>query len=240
MGEAGGVNAEAGQFPEGWAVPGADESDRPPWPHPLQCLHHDPDENIQRWEPHHGDPWRASVGVQKRCRQIFQLSSEEKRACGGGGDKVMGRACARGRVLELCQLSAALLTAHYLTPALFQNYICQGDCLWIYLLRLYIKILTECNLGMKQVRKEGGIAGDPGSGSRGQWRRRCLWAGQGVTEERGGDPGSSTQGRVTNCTCTLMREHAYTHAHTSGVSSFAMSYLLPFWVTPQLLFKQTC
>jgi hypothetical protein len=177
-GEARGINAEAGQFPEGWAVPVTDESERPPWIHPLQCHRHDPDESIQQMRV---TPQRSvkSKRRQERRRQIFQLSSEEKRAHGGGGGKVTGRACARGRFLELCQHRAALLAAHYLTPALFQNYICQGDCLWIYLLRLYIKILTECNLGMKQVRKEGGIAGDQGSGSRGQWLRRHIWSGQG-------------------------------------------------------------
>lgn len=36
---------------------------------------------------------------------------------------------AEGRVLKLSQFRASLLATHYLTPALLQNYTCQGDCL---------------------------------------------------------------------------------------------------------------
>lgn len=59
----------------------------------------------------------------------MQTAISAKLSIGWGRDKVMERAFAKGRVLELCQLNASLLATHYLTPALFQNYTCQGDCL---------------------------------------------------------------------------------------------------------------
>lgn len=48
---------------------------------------------------------------------------------GRGRGQGHGKVLAEGRVLKLSQFRASLLATHYLTPALLQNYTCQGDCL---------------------------------------------------------------------------------------------------------------
>lgn len=70
---------------------------------------------------------------ERRCRREIQTALLAKlrgeKSMGRGRGQGHGKVFAEGRVLKLSQFRASLLATHLITPALFQNYTCQGDCL---------------------------------------------------------------------------------------------------------------